>query len=416
MTTQAAISRRTTLLFAVAGGAAVGNLYWSQPLLNVIAEDLHSSTTTSGWLVTATQLGYAVGILLIVPLGDLLNRKRLIPAMMIAAAAALCWCGVAPTMPLLLAASALLGVTTVGGQLLTPLAGDLAADVERGRVVGTVASGILIGILVSRTISGFVADLAGWQTVYFGAAAVDLILAVLLYRSIPDRPANTTVTYPQLIGSVFTAVARQRPVRWTLALAGLAFGLFTMFWTALTFQLSGPPFTLPASMIGMFGLVGLAGAFAAQGAGKLHDRGWSLAATGASWVIVVATFAIAGLGGNSVWGLLVAILLLDVAIQAINILNQTRIFSLAPDARSRLNTALVTNNFIWGAMGSAATTWLWALGGWKTICTAGAVVATIAVLLWAIGRGGPLKTPPVPALDPRPDAGSHGHRQQGERR
>jgi len=199
-----------TLLFAVAAGAAVGNLYWAQPLLDFIARGLHAPTATAGWLVTATQVGYAAGILLIVPLGDVLNRRRLIPLMMVCSAAALVACALAPSFGVLLAAITILGLTTVAGQILTPLAGDLADAAHRGRVVGTVVSGLLTGILVSRTISGLVAGAAGWRTVFWGAAVADVLLAILLYRAIPPLAPKTRMRYPALIASVGTVIRRER--------------------------------------------------------------------------------------------------------------------------------------------------------------------------------------------------------------
>ncbi|MFC7660426.1 MFS transporter [Pseudonocardia benzenivorans] len=181
----AVMTRGLTFLFAVAGGAAVGNLYWAQPLLDFIADDLHAPTAVAGWLVTATQVGYAIGILLIVPLGDVVDRRRLIPLMMLCATAALVACALAPSIGFLLGAIAVLGVTTVAGQILAPLAGDLADVAVRGRVVGTVVSGMLTGILLSRTISGLVAGFAGWRAIFAAAAALTVVLAVLLYRAVP---------------------------------------------------------------------------------------------------------------------------------------------------------------------------------------------------------------------------------------
>ncbi len=391
---QPRMTRALTFLFAVAGGAAVGNLYWSQPLLDTIAAELGSSTAAAGWLVTATQLGYAAGILLVVPLGDVTNRRRLLLVMMLSAVVALALCALAPTMDLLLAAITLLGLTTVGGQILTPLAGDLADDASRGQVVGTVASGILTGILVSRTLSGLVADVAGWRAIYLVAAVVDVALAVLLYRAVPPLAPKTLLAYPKLIASVGAVVIKERAVRWTLVLAGISFGVFTMFWTSLTFLLSGPPFSYPVSVIGVFGLVGLAGAIAAQRAGRLHDRGWSIPATGVGWALALVAFAVALVGGRSVILIIVAILLLDVAIQGVNILNQTRMFAVSHEARSRLNTAFVTNNFIGGAIGSAAATVLWSAGGWTAVTTAGAAASAVALLVWAVGRRGGLRTEP----------------------
>jgi predicted MFS family arabinose efflux permease len=387
------MTRGLTFLFALAGGAAVGNLYWAQPLLDLIARDLHASPAAAGWLVTATQIGYAAGILLIVPLGDILDRHRLIPTMMLAAAAALVVCAVAPSFPVLLLALAAVGVTTVSGQILTPLAGDLADDENRGRVVGTVVSGILIGILLSRTISGLVAGAAGWRAIYALAAVAAVLFAVLLHRAIPPLEPKARMPYPALIASVGAVVAREQTVRWTLVLAATGFAMFTMFWTALTFLLSGPPFDYPVSVIGLFGLAGLAGAVAAQRTGLLHDRGWSLPATGVALALVLASFVLAAFAGRSVVLVLVVVVVLDVALQAFGILNQLRVFSVSHEARSRLNTAYVTCNFIGGAIGSAAAAVVWAVGGWSAITTAGITLSLFALAVWAVGRRGALIAP-----------------------
>jgi predicted MFS family arabinose efflux permease len=392
------MTRRLTWLFAVASGAAVGNLYWAQPLLDFIAQDLHASAGTAGWLVTATQVGYAAGILFIVPLGDVRNRRRLVPVMMLCAAVALTLCALAPSMGLLLLAITVLGITTVAGQLLAPLAGDLADEADRGRVVGIVVSGILTGILVSRTISGLVADAAGWRTIFAAAAAADVLFAVLLYRAIPDQAPKASMPYPTLIASVGEVVRRERTVRWTLVLGSTGFCVFTLFWTSLTFLLSGPPFRYPVSVIGLFGLAGLAGAVAAQRAGRLHDRGWSLPVTGAAWAFALVAFVVADLAAHSVVLLLVAIVLLDIAVQALNILNQTRLFAVSEEARSRLNTAFVTSNFIGGAIGSGAATVLWSAGGWTAVTVAGAALCTFALAVWTAGRRSALVLPrPEPA-------------------
>ncbi|MEU1190362.1 MFS transporter [Streptomyces sp. NPDC005859] len=383
-------SRGLTLLFAIAGGTAVANLYWAQPLLDFIGRDLHTSTTLAGWLVTATQLGYAAGALLLVPLGDVLDRRRFIPGMMLCAALALIACALAPSIGSLLVAVTLLGLTTVSGQLLTPLAGDLADDTNRGRVVGTVVSGLLIGILTSRTLSGLLADAAGWRAIYFDAAAVSAAFALLLHRTIPPLVPKARLSYPQLLLSVWHVIRQERAVRWTLFLGATAFGVFTMFWTALTFLLSAEPFSYPVSVIGLFGLIGLAGALAAQRAGRLHDRGLSMPATGWGWAAIVVSFVVAAFAGRSVAGIIVAVLLLDIAVQGVNILNQTRLFALAPGARSRLNTAFVTCNFLGGAAGSAAASVLWSGGGWTAVSLTGAGLGCVALLAWGLGRRRPL--------------------------
>ncbi|WP_328737814.1 MFS transporter [Streptomyces bobili] len=402
------MSRGLTLLFAIAGGTAVANLYWAQPLLEFIGRDLHTSTALAGWLVTVTQIGYAAGALLLVPLGDVLDRRRFIPGLMLCAALALIACALAPSIGALLVATTFLGLTTVSGQLLTPLAGDLADDTNRGRVVGTVVSGLLIGILISRTISGLVADAAGWRAIYFVAAAAAVAFAVLLRRAIPPLAPKAHLPYPQLLRSVWQVIRQERTVRWTLFLGATAFGVFTMFWTALTFLLSARPFSYSASVIGLFGLIGLAGALAAQRAGRLHDLGRSMPATGWGWAAIVLSFVVAAFAGRSVVGVIVAIVLLDIAVQGVNILNQTRLFAVSPQARSRLNTAFVTCNFIGGAAGSAAASALWPVVGWTAVSLTGAGLGCIGLLMWALGRRGPLlndrsHSMPDPALARRPD-------------
>ncbi len=384
------MARGLLLLLAITGGAAVGNLYWAQPLLDLIARDLHASTGAAGWLVTATQLGYALGVLLIVPLGDLVNRRRLIPTMLLLSAVALTACALAPTFTALLGTVAVLGITTVSGQIIVPLAGDLADDTDRGRVVGIVTSGILTGILVSRSVSGLVAGAAGWRVIYAAAAVVVTVLAVLLATRIPRMPPRPRIGYGSLLRSIGQVVAGQRTVRWSLVLGATQFGLFTMFWTALTFYLSSAPYHYSVTVIGLFGLFGLAGALAAQRAGRLHDRGWSVPATGAGWALVLVSFALAGFARSSLVVLVVAIVLLDIAIQSLNILNSTRLFAVAAGARSRVNTASVAANFVTGAIGSAAAGLLWSAGGWRAVTWTGMVMSVFGLGVWLAGRRGPL--------------------------
>ncbi len=387
------MTRGRTLLFAVAGGAAVGNLYWAQPLLDDIAADLGTSPASAGLLVTLTQVGYALGILLLVPLGDVVDRRRLVPGVLAASAVALLAAALAPGFSALLVALALVGATTVAGQLLIPLAGDLADPASRGRVVGTIASGVLTGILLSRTVSGVIAEVAGWRSVYVLAAVVAVVLAFLLARAVPRLPRRERVRYPQLIASVFGVVRAHRAVRVTLVVSASVFAVFTMFWTALTFLLSSAPFGYSTTAIGAVGLVGLAGAVAAQRVGRLHDRGWSVPVTGAALVLVLVSLVVAGLGARSIVVVLVAVLLLDVGVQAANVLNQTRLFAIDPAARSRLNTAFVTGNFAGGAVGSAVAGVLWNAGGWTAVTVGAAVLVGFATTVWAVHRRGALALP-----------------------
>ncbi|WP_435206567.1 MFS transporter [Micromonospora sp. bgisy143] len=390
MAARSELSRPLTFLFAVAAGAAIANLYWAQPLLGTIADDLDAPTATAGWLVTATQIGYAVGVLLLVPLGDILDRRRFVPVLFLASAAALLLCALAPSIGVLLVALGVLGVTTVSGQILTPLAGDLAGDAHRGRIVGVVGSGTLTGILAARTISGFVAGAATWRATFALAAVIAVLLAVLLRRATPPLPPRTRIAYPRLLLSVAAVVRRERAARWTLALAATGFAAFSLFWTALTFLLSGPPFRYPAAVIGMFGLVGLAGVLSGLRGGRLHDRGWSLPATGLAWALALGAFVVVTIGGRSLVLLISVTVVLDVALQTQALLNRARLFALTHEARSRLNTALATSNFVGAAAGSAAASTLWSVGGWSAVSIAGAGLSCLALTVWALGRRGPL--------------------------
>ncbi|WP_433174453.1 MFS transporter [Actinoallomurus sp. CA-150999] len=375
-----------TLIFATAAGLAVGNLYWAQPLIEIIAASLDVSSSSAATLVTVTQVGYALGIFLLVPLGDVLNRRRLIPLVLTLSAVALLGAAFAPTFAVLLALLGGVGLTTVGAQMLTPLAGELAEPERRGRVVGTVASGIYIGILLSRTISGFVADLLGWRAIYVIAAAATLALAVVIRAVIPPLEPREPVPYPRLLGSVFTTVARHRAASPTLAICAASFTVFSMFWTSLTYLLTAAPFSYSAGQIGLLGLVGVASAFAARRAGALHDRGWSASATGVALILLALSLVAAWAANSSIITLIVVVVVLDVAGQSIVVLGQARLFALPGSARSRLNTALVVCNFLGGAIGSAAVGPLWASGGWSAIMTAALAVALLTLVVWALTR------------------------------
>ncbi|MFE5406970.1 MFS transporter [Streptomyces sp. NPDC056580] len=386
-----------TFLFAVAGGLAVGNLYWAQPLLAVIAADFGVSEDAASVVVTVTQIGYTLGILFLVPLGDVLDRKRLAPAVLAASALILVAVPLAPDFGVLLVTLALLGFVTVTAQILIPLAGDLADPQRRGAVVGAVTSGMLIGILASRTVSGVVAGLLGWRAIYVIAAVATAVMAILLARVVPQLPPRPRVSYHRLITSVFTAVAQHRAARWTLALGMLNFAVFSLIWTALTLLLTAAPFHYSVTQIGLVGLAGLVGSLAARRAGVLHDRGHSSPATGAALLLSLVAIGLAWTTSTSIVGIAIALVVLDIAVQTVSVLNQTRLFDLAPDARSRLTTASVTVNFIGGAIGSAAASLLWHAGGWNAVSAGAAGATVLGMLVWALGR----TTLHVPAAAPR---------------
>jgi len=375
-----------TLLFAVAGAVVVGNLYWAQPLLGKIATALNISATASGALLTVTQLGYASGVLLLVPLGDALNRRRFIPAVMGVSVLALLLSALAPGYWALLGGLTAVGMTSLTGQLLIPLAGDLARDDQRGKVIGTIASSLLIGIMLSRFISGLMADVFGWRAIYFAAAALNLVFAVLLATKLPSDNPRAGGPYAQLLMSIAVAVRSSCPVQVTLVLGACTFVVFMMFWTGLTFLLSSPPFSYSATQIGFVNLAGLVGAFAAQRAGRLHDYGWSTAGTGAALALALASLGISAAGGTSIALVLLAILLINLAVQAGSLLNQTRLLTIRPELRSRLNTAFVVCNFVAGAAGSTLAGILWQAGGWLLLTAGQAAIILAALIIWALNR------------------------------
>jgi predicted MFS family arabinose efflux permease len=384
------ISPALTLLFALAGGASVGNMYWAQPLLQDIAVTLGVTPSTAGLLITLTQIGYALGVLLVVPLGDTLNRKRLIPVIMILCSVSLAGSALAPTFTVLLVALTLVGFTAVAGQLLTPLAGDLASDEQRGRVVGMVASGLITGILLSRAVSGIVADIFGWHMIYFAAAAMMQILGVIMWRALPNLVPRDHVPYGGLLRSVLAAVAQHRPVRVMMLIGAALMCVFTAFWTGLTFLLASAPYSFSAAQIGLVSLVGVLGAIGAQLTGRLYDRGWSSTVMGVGLAVTFSSLAIAGFGATSIIAVLIAVGLFSIGIQSVQVLLQTMLLSIDPAARSRLNTAFVVGNFIGGAIGSTLAALLWQLGAWAATMSAAAAIITLASAVWFIHRKGAL--------------------------
>lgn len=375
-----------TLLFAIVGGAGVGNLYWAQPLLGDIAAEFGVMPGTAGLLVTLTQVGYALGVFLIVPLGDTINRKRLIPAVMLLCSLALAACVMAPNFAVLLVTLALVGLTNVAGQMLLPLAGDLATDDQRGRVLGTVASGLLTGILFSRTISGIVAGIFGWRMIYVLASGTILVLAVVMGRTIPNLPPRDRMPYGRLLYSVVGVVVRNRRARIIPVFGASLMCVFTAFWTGLTLLLATDPFSFPSSQIGLVSLFGVLGVIGAQFTGRIYDRGWSVPAIAIGLTLTLAALAVAGFGGSSILAVLIAISLLSVGVQCVLVLLQTMMVSINPGARSRLNTAHIVSNFIGGAIGSTLAAVLWHAGQWPAIMSCSALVILFALTLWFFQR------------------------------
>ncbi|MGE7842558.1 MFS transporter [Lysinibacillus sp. NPDC093712] len=379
------MSRSLTLLFATACGISVANIYFAQPLLDRLSNDFGIDHSVIGVVITITQIFYGLGLLLLVPLGDLLNQRRLIVGQMLLSTIALIIVGTAFSSVVLFVGMALVGLLAVVTQTLVAFAANIASPTERGRVVGIVTSGIVIGILLARTFAGILTDLAGWRSVYIVSAALMLLLASLFFKVLPvvEREVKS-ITYLQLIRSTFTLFIQERTLRVRSVLALLIFADFSILWTSLVLPLSAPPFALSYSAIGAFGLVGVAGALAAASAGKLADRGYGQRTTGfALLLLLISWFFISYLQQTFV-ALVVGIVLLDLAVQAIHVTNQTMILPLHPEARSRLTAGYMMFYSIGSASGSIASTQIYAHFGWEGVSLLGASVSAFALLFWAL--------------------------------
>jgi predicted MFS family arabinose efflux permease len=378
------MDRRLVLLLAVACGATVANLYYAQPLLDVIARDLGVSAGAAGLLVTSSQVGYAAGLVFLVPLGDLLNRRVMVSRMLLVTALALGLAAAAPSFAVLAAAIAVIGVTSVVAQVLVPLAGTLAPEHERGKVIGDVMSGLLLGILLARTVAGLIAELGGWRLIYVIGALLMLTLSAVLARALPPTPPATDLPYRVLLRSVGALVRDEPLLRRRMVYGSLGMASFSILWTAIAFLLSDAPYHYGEGTIGLFGLAGLVGAGAAQGAGRLADRGRSHVATGTFLVAIALAWALLALGSSSLAALIAGTVLLDLGIQGQHILNQSAIYGLSDAARSRLTTAYVSCIFFFGALGSAAASLAWSAGGWDAVSALGIGLAVVGVLAWAL--------------------------------
>jgi predicted MFS family arabinose efflux permease len=391
------VSGRQVLLMAVTCGAAVANLYYAQPLLHTIAHAFSVAEGTAGLLVTVTQVGYVLGLTLLVPLGDLVDRRKLIAALLLAAAAAEALAAAAPAFAAFAAAIGVAGVCASVAQMIVPMASSLAGDHERGRVVGKVMSGLLIGILVARTVSGLLAGAFGFRTVFVFAAASMLVLAAVLWRALPPVAATTDQSYGSLLRSVLTLIRDHPVLRQRMALGAVGFGCFSVLWTSLAFLLSGAHYHYGNATIGLFGLAGVAGASMAPIAGRLSDHGHGRLAVTASLITLLASWGLLALGKSSLVPLIAGIVVLDLAVQGLQISNQHTIYALDAAARSRLTTAYITSMFLGGAAMSAITSALYASGGWSSVCILGAAITAAGLLTWALTA----KTlSPLPAAPP----------------
>ncbi|MFD9882839.1 MFS transporter [Streptomyces alboflavus] len=384
-----ALSRRTILLLALAGAVAVANVYFAQPLLATLSQDFGISEGAVGAIVTLTQIGYGLGLFFIVPLGDLVDRKRLITVQLVLLALALTAVGLSGTASVLLIGMTLMGFLAVVTQSLVVFAASLAGPAQRGRVVGLVTSGVVIGILLARTASGLLADLASWRAVYLASAVLTLALTLALHHELPRRTApRPALTYGQLLASTVTLFTRERVFRDRALLALLVFAAFSTLWSCVALPLSEPPQSLTHTAIGAFGLVGAAGALAAAPAGRLHDRGFAQRTTGVALALLVASWLPLAFTRQSLWALAIGAIVLDLAVQAVHVTNQSLIYGLRPDAGGRLIGGYMVFYSIGSAAGAVGSTAVYAAAGWGAVCLLGAAISAIAFVLWAVTRRG----------------------------
>ncbi|GGU93399.1 MFS transporter [Actinomadura cremea] len=381
------MSRGLLLLMSTATGLAVANNYFAQPLLDLIADELGVTASAAALVVTAAQCGYALGLILLVPLGDLVDRRRLAVALYAATAVFLLVSATATSGAVLLAGTALTALTSVGAQVVVPFAATLAAPEERGKVVGTVMTGLMLGLLLARTASGALAELGGWRTVYWVSAVLMALMAVLLRVRLPRLAGDPErLSYAGLLRSTVAMLGYEPLLRWRAGIAALSLASFSVLWTAATLLLVRAPYGWSESAIGLFGLVGVVGALTASVAGRLADRGRVQAVSGAGTVLLVASWPLLAAGERSLVWLLAGVVLLDLAHQAVLNSSQNVVYALRPEARNRINSAFMTVFFVGGAVGSALTSVVWARGGWTGVCVLGGALSAGTVVLWGLER------------------------------
>ena len=375
----AALSTRMIFLFSLTSGLAVANVYSAQPLLESIAASLNVSPGSIGAVVTATQIGYAIGLIVLVPLGDCVNRKKLVVIQLLLSVLALTAAAFAPDLTTLLGAMLLVGLMAVVTQLMVAWAAMLASPEQRGRVVGSVTSGIVIGILLARFVSGMIADLAGWRAVFLTAACLMLLISLVLVKVLPASTGQAQRTaYPQLLLSVLRLFHTEPLLRKRGILALLIFAAFSMLWSSMVLPLTA--LSLSHTQTGMFGLAGLAGALAATRAGAWADRGRGQRATSLALVVLTLSWLPIAALQSSLLLLVFGVILLDFAVQTVHVINQSLLVTVRPEAASRLVGAYMCFYSLGSALGAIAATQLYALWGWHAVCYAGAAVSACAFL------------------------------------
>jgi predicted MFS family arabinose efflux permease len=376
-------------LMAVAIGIIVANLYYLQPLLHQIAVDFHVGAARASLLMTLIQAGYALGLAFVVPLGDVWPRRRLAVGVFLLAAAMMAVAASLTSFTLLAFVTLVIGLASVGGQVLITLAADLAAEGQRGRVIARVMTGLLLGILLSRTVSGLVAQIAGWRSVYWSAAGLLLATAAVLRFVLPREAPREHIAYRRLVGGVFSLFLTEPTLRRRAYLGAMIFAANSVLWTTLSFLLAGSPYHYSNAVIGLFGFFGVAGVLAANAAGHQADRQRTHVSTVVAAALLLASFGLLALGRDSVVLLAVGIMVLDTGMQGMQITNQSIIYALLPGGRSRVNSAYMVAGFAGASLGSYLAGAVYARFGWYGDCGLGAAIGlalVVPALAWRTSR------------------------------
>jgi predicted MFS family arabinose efflux permease len=365
-------------LMAISSGVTVANLYYNQPLLAMIAAQFNESAEAVGAIPMWTQIGYAVGILLIVPLGDRLERRRLIVTMTGMTAIALLVAAVSSNLIGLNLASFAIGASAVSAQILVPFAAQLSEPAQRGKVIGMVMSGLFVGILAARTVSGIVGAHYGWQAMYGFACGIMVLLAIVLAKSLPHSRSTLVLSYPNLLRSMLDLIAHQPVLQSSAWIGAMSFGAFSAFWSTLVFLLKEPPYQYGSDVAGLFGLAGIAGALAAPVVGRIADRRSSSFTLILGLLITTASFLVFWGFQAQLLGLILGVVLIDLGVQTTQISNQTTIYQLPAEFHSRLNALYIMLYFVGGALGSKLGTSAWHYWQWNGVCALGLGMMLVA--------------------------------------
>lgn len=382
VTNQPSLTKGLLFLLAITSGISVANLYYIQPLLVDIAQEFNVTAGEIGRIATVSQLGYALGLFLFVPLGDFKERKRLIFSLLGVVTIGLIAVALSKNIIMLGIACFIFSLTTVIPQLILPLTAQLAKPIERGQAMGIVMSGLSTGILLARTVSGVIGDILGWRNMYLIAAGMMMLLAVILKFFLPEcKPTSSeNVTYRQLLKSLWTLLVKQSELRKAALCGGMLFGSFSAIWSTLAFFLSQPPYNYPSGMIGLFGLIGIVGIFYTPLAGRIVDKIAPKIVGFYSGIIAMTALIILWKLGNHLWGLILGLMILDIGSRGVSISNQSLVYSLIPEARNRLNTIYMVFYFLGGSIGTYLGANAWNSLQWDGVFLVGGVMTSIGLL------------------------------------